>query len=312
MEPGYKNTMDLIYREAIQSSQPVTSFVTKADIDLLKTADNSPWEPSRDIRKEVPNYDEIQVELVNEETNLVDVYNKLLKQSFVGLVVLGRNIGRHSKPSLIVLTTKDKFYAIDPNDTERGIAFLRLRIQENKIKFYLSNGLEESDCLYHNYGIDLTEAKADCCTGRHIYLMQSMRHKTACANSMYPATTKDMCRRRIRIERFDKLVEIWLSIDKNEIYYDMAQIQHLNTRPLSITATNIIMKRCTLLRRLAQCLDFYSWLEIKVMSQNTFDRLVFGNEQVRKAMIRVMRRNEEKGEADLGFYAHFDTGLSSS
>ena len=276
------------------------SYINKDDIDLDLVADTSAWDEFGSSK--------VEVELIGRETSLNQVYKKLLEQDMVGLVLMGPSIHRKSKPSLILLTTDDRIFAIDPDDTKRGIEFLRISLLRKEIQFWTTDGLNEADCLYHNYGIDLTDAKANCCSGLHIHMMQTLSHLPSAATLKYPLLAVQKSRGRIRIEKFESMVEIWLDINRKDIFFDSSQLAHLKTRPLGLTAINIIKKRCILVRPLVRTLDDYSWMEARIMSQMTFDRLTNCDKPIREALLQAMEKSSERGEADIAYYAHLDLG----
>lgn len=299
------------YNIAESLINPKYVYTTQEDLILEETADQCIWEPSKHIKQLVPNLKDIEIELITDQTDLNVVNAALTKERTIGLVLLGSVIQRSCKPLLIVITTKDKYYAIASSDLERGVKFLKLKLTDEKLKFCLSNGLNESDCLYHNYGINLLDeknkAEVVCATGLHISMMESMRRRPrSCGLEMYPIKAYLKSRNKnIHIESFDQLVEIWLDINKDDFSFNKNQYAHLLKRPLSVTAVNIIKKRCALVTKLATTLEFYNWLEVKIMSDNTYKLLSSTQREHRETILNVLERNYEKGEVDIRFFLHY-------
>lgn len=310
MDPNEDSGWRGQFKEAVKELNEIT-YVTKEQLELQKCADTEPWEPSSYVKELVPNIEDVEIEIISDKTDLNSLNKKLQSEKTVGLVVLGQVVHRKSKPDLIVITTKSKLYAIEPNDTSRGIQFLKLKLMDKSVHFWTSNGLNEADCLYHNYGIDLSRSSADCCTGAHIHMMRFMKYLPDAALLPYPPTAMQRCKSPIMIESFERLVEIWLDINKDEIHYEPVQVSHLSSRPLSLTAINVIKKRCTLLLPLVDSLTRYSWLECHMMSESTFNRLVVGNEETRRRLQDWMQQRRDSDEPDCGYYQHMNLGVSS-
>lgn len=302
------------YQEAVRElTQEKATYVTKEDIELQKTSDPEPWEPSAEIKLVLPKSGNIEVLLVGKDVELMSVHNHLVAQKHLGLVLLGPVISRKSEPLLIIITTKTILYVLDPND-ENSMMFLKTMLARNDLRFYTTNGLEDADCLYHNYGIDLSSegAQVTCCAGIHVYLMRLMRS--------YPPTVMDMfsnrassCSRRseVKIEKFTDLIEMWLDIAKEEVQFGKEQLIHLNIRPLTMTARNIIKKRCILVLPLAMEMERLSLLEAGIMSRNAFDLLISSssdiNSKLRQFTIERFKQAREEGRgAHVGYYNHLD------
>lgn len=299
-------------------------YQNKNDVELNRVADEESWNPSEHIQALASNAKTVSVELVNQDTDLTILTKEMRETRDIGVVVMGNNIGRHSKPSLIVLTTEKKLYAFDTN-VEKCIMFLSVKLMSKakpeqaakarQHKYYFTDILNEADCLYHNYSINLgieenVLKKIQCCSGLHIHLMQNLEYKPdAVLLSLYPPTIRAKVRgygRKIRVEKFEKLLELWLDVEKSEIDYQAAQLPHLNTRPLSLTAVNIIKKRCLLVRPLAKVLEHYHMLEIITMSNCMYTYLIGCSDKVRRDLIRERLDAKEKGKASIGFLTYLD------
>lgn len=255
------------YREAVKEIlDPQVTYTTQQELNLAKLADEGAWEPSENILSLVPHAKRVDVQIIGPQTDLNALDEDLLEQGAAGIVVMGPYIGRKSKPSLIILVTELKYYAIDPDDDEIGIKFLKLKLQEKKVKFWTTNGLNEADCLNRHYDINLMEANATCCTGLHLYMMKNIFHWPTPRRMMFSPAVVKRCIGKFCLERFGDLVEMWLDIDAEEIEFNPAQLIHLSTRPLSQTAINLIRKRCTLVLPLARALDYESYSDVRAIS----------------------------------------------
>lgn len=284
-----------------------SAYVRKDALELELTADDLAWQPCDIIRGQVDDFDKIEVELIDKDTKLSNVRQNMLESEDIGLIVMGSTIHRHSRPSLMVLATKDKLFVIDPDDLEKGVQFLRLILNDPRLQFYTTNGIQESDCLFHNYGINLAATQARCCTGLHIQIIRAMQCMPIAGRLYFTWPALVRCGRRVQIESFDELVEIWLDINKEFISIDAKQLAHLKTRPLDLTATNLIKKRCVLVRSLAKRLEYYSWTEFQTMSNNSFMRLIRPNsDKLREAILM----GKESKEVDVGYFAHLNCGPS--
>lgn len=315
MNPDIAESWNPKYQEAVRElAQEKTTYVTKEDIELQKTSDPKPWEPSPLIQKLVlRKLPSPQVLLVGKDVELKHVLNHLVAQRYLGLVLLGPVISRKSEPLLIVITTRTTLYALDPKD-ESSMKFLKAMLNRNDLRFYTTNGLEDADCLYHQYNIDLSDkgAQVTCCTGIHVHLMRLIRS--------YPPTVMEMfsdlarrCSRRpeVKIEKFTDLIEMWLDIPREDVQFGKEQLIHLNTRPLTITARNIIRKRCILVLPLAMEMERLSLLEAGIMSKKAFDLLIScsldKDSKLRQFMIEGFKQAREEGRgAHVSYYNHLD------
>lgn len=297
--PGYKEAV-----EELLQYRP--EYVTKLTIDLDATPDLEPWSPSQTIRDLVPEFNDIQIVLVNHDTDLNEIKTKFTQSKTVGLTILGHVVSRDSMPLMICLSVRDTIYALDPT-YEKGIKFLKLQLKNPALTFILPVGLEESDCLYHKFGVDLNDphSRADSCSAKHTHLMEVMRHlPDSCLQILYPESAIRKCRQKLMVERFETVASIWLGVDKSELYYDAIQLNHLKTRPLSITAMNIIKKRCILVRCLYDTLTNYVWREFEVMNASTKHRLDDLREHVKSIALESAEVNSSL--AGVSFYLHLD------
>lgn len=299
------------YIQDWNQAQASAEYIELNRIDLTKSADAAKWEPSDHIREVVKDIDDIQVEFIGENTNLNIVDKAWHDQGELGLVLLGPSISRTSHPYLIIVTTNHVYYAIDPKGSKKVLIFLGRRLLTNKkLKYYLSNGLNESDYFYRKLNIDLTEENASCCSGLDISLMESMKNKPDSALTMYPEIAiKRSKRRQFVIEKFENLVEIWLDINKEDISFNADQLEHLKKRDFdnsfNLTAINVIKKRCSLVLPLANALEYYNWVEVSIMSNNSFKSITTGSELVRRKMRRCMELAKKMGKADAIFFTHY-------
>lgn len=289
-----------------------TIYVTKDDLELFKTADSDIWEPSAEILEISPDLGKIEVKLVDKQMSLQKLNDHFYDQKLLGLVLLGEVISRKKEALLIIVTTDKTLYVFDPR-YERAMRFLKLKLHDKALTFYTTNGLEEADCLYHTYGIDLSSEQATkikCCTGMNVHLMKLLRSYPYPLKDTYSFIAQERSSRLIKVEKFEELVEMWLDIFKKDIRFDKEQLVHLNTRPLSMTANNIIRKRCVLVLPLAMKMEEISLLEAQVMSRNTFDILLscsLKDKSLRKIMINGIKRERDKNNgAHVGYYNHLD------
>lgn len=300
---------DEYYKHATEQfgkSQTTAEYRQLRKINLERTADLDIWRPSEYVLEANPNIENAQIELITSNTDLNLINIAWRREGTLGLVVLGPVIHRKSKPYLIIVTTRHKYYAIDPKGARKGLEFLRLKLRDHDIKFYLTNGLYESDCLYHNFDMDLTLANATCCTGLDVSLMQSMRNKPPSALQMFPQYAVANSRRPTIINKFEKLVETWLDIFKEDIAFHPDQLEHLLERDgddnLNLTATNVIKKRCGLVLALADKLEYYNWLEISIMSSKSFNCLLRCGPRVQKHIYM----NLKEGDCASIFFTHYN------
>ena len=289
-------------------------YYRQDDLRLKLTEDDGPWRPSEDIKDLVPNIELIEVELIDRETDLVQLTDKFLTERTIGLVLMGRNINRHTRPAMIVLISRDRYYAIDPNDTEIGIKFLKVCVQNRNITIWTTNGLHEADCLYHNYKIALFNSNAMCCTGQHLQLMKvlALLPDGDPVAHLYPHTAFAKRSGEIRLESFEKLVQIWLSFhDTRDITFNLDQLIHLSRKPLDQTAINIIKKRCSLVLLLIDALDFFSNLELTIMSGNVLSALLKYEDSTRAYLLKAMKKNEKNSEASIVYFSYLDGNITS-
>lgn len=300
------------YVEAFKSlNEDKTVYQAEQEIHLNNTADTEPWEPDTLIRGALPNFDQIEVKFVKgEKDTTYNEINKKLREAkgIIGLDLLGPSIDRFSTPLLITLTTEYAIYAFDPND-EKSIKFLDYKLSDSKLEFWLVNGLHESDCLYHKLNINLMKAQAriKSCCGVHMQLMEKMSRLTEPARFMFPDLAHVECwKKRAKIERLEKLVETWLDIPERSLYFNKSSLLHLKSRPLNLTATNILKKRCALIRPLAQTLSDACWAEARAMSRLTFSRLLNCDDELKLEIARHMRENIIKKQVDIGYIMHLN------
>lgn len=299
-KPSYKNALDN------EKEQERSEYVTKQTIDLDATPDLGPWNPSQTIRDLVPTFDDIQIVLIDRDTNLNEIKKIFTKSKTVGLTILGHAVSRNCLPLMICLSTDNVIYALDPT-YEKGIKFLRLQMKNPALTFVVPVGLEESDCLYHNFGIDLTVSNADSCSAKHTRLMEVMRHlPDSCLQALYPNEAIRRCRQKLVVERFETVASIWLGVDKSELYYDAMQLNHLKTRPLSMTALNIIKKRCILVRCVYDTLSNYVWREFEAMNTTTKHMLDDLSEHVKSLALESAEDEVNSNIAGVSYYLHLD------
>lgn len=264
--PKFRETVAELEKEA-------KTYITQETIKLESVADESAWQPSKDILEWTPNAATIDIILIDNNVGLNQINKHLRSAHDVGLVVMGTVVSRECAPFLILLITDKRVYAIDPKDDERGMKFLRYKLQDDSIYFWTTNGVYEADCLYHNYKIDLRRPNIRCCTGIHIHIVRDIKLRVDSALSFYPNLVRER-RHRVRIEKFEDLIEMWLDIYKDDILFDTNQLHHLKTRPdLTPTAKNLIRKRCALVLPLVKVLRRFTMLDLHEMSNNVYKML---------------------------------------
>lgn len=300
-------------RAVEEIARGTTSYKTREDIDLENTADTERWRPSDPILETVPDAGILRIRFVNKAMSLKKLNDTLLRKRHLGLVLLGPAIGRKSEASLIIVIAARTLFVFDPKD-ERAMKFLKIKTRDDDLIFYLTNGLEEADCLYHNYGIDFSDkngAKAKCCSGMNVHLMKMIRSYPTVLKELFSDLAVRRSARPVRIEKFEVLVEMWLDIFKQDIRYEKEKLAHLNTRPLTITAKNIIRKRCCLVLPLARQLQRVGLLEAQIMSRNIFDILMSCSKKDPPLRQLIIRGTKKKGKirgkcAHVGYYNHLD------
>lgn len=302
--PGFKEAAKILSKK-----DPV--YQTVEDVHLSNTKENELWEPDDNIHRFVDNFSEIQVVLINEKYKArvpQETFDKVLKERSAGLILMGPIIDRENKPHLIILATKYVYYAIDPNDAY-GIGFIWKLMGEQGFRFYMSNLLQEADCLRHVYKMDLedpTKVKAEisCATGLHIYMMQVLRYMSEACASKYPYSAWRKSKDPARILSFYELVDIWLRVDSDQLRSDHNQLIHLTQRPLTIAAINMIKKRCCLVSQLNQALDYYTMVEFWWASELTNNTLTLCNYRIANDLTKelsselIIRDDTSKQEAD--------------
>lgn len=305
LQPAYRAAyQDIVGPEKV-------TYVSLKDVVLNNNADSEPWRPES-VLERLHNFDSIQIELIDDKTNLNLVRQDLITNKDIGLVLLGRSVSRYTKPQLIVITTNDRLYAIEPSDN-RAMKFLENRLYEPNLTFWTTNGVHEAACLKHQFGINLlklahtgTKSNARCCTGLHVHLFKVIEKipkefKSSCL--FFPERAKHL--KVARLETFENLVEIWLDIPKTDIIYRPDQLEHLAVKPLGLTASNIIKKRCVLVRELAMTMSAYATIELDIINKNVIDCLKCCNNQLRNALRKVIKDSEAKGFAHFQYFAHY-------
>lgn len=290
--------------------QPEVKYVRKETIDLERTADKDPWFPSEQTGRLIHGHHKIEIILIDEQIDIVKVHQDLVRCIDIGLVLMGPEISRRQKPHLIVLTTEEKYYVIDPNDVKRGITMLTKLLKEPEVSIWTTNGLYEADCLFHHYGIKLEGSRAKCCTGLHVHLMRVLKPFPYNADkmlAMYPMRALEASRRpNMRLESYENLASIWLDAKHVDLSSDTNQFIHLQTRPLDLTAINLIKKRCCLVLSLARELRYYSNIELGAMNKNILHSLTYTKELQRKILREEIKRCESRGIASIQYYAHLN------
>lgn len=284
------------------------NYMSRLTVEQLKTEDKEKWSPPERIREHVVNCDDIDIQMIDSSIKLTDVDCHLRQCGRVGLVLMGPNIGRYSRPLLIILTTECKYFIINPGDINHGIQFLKnqLENQDSGVTFWTTNSLKEAECLYHNYGIRLLNSQARCCIGLHLGLMRVLKYipnrHLSNFRHIWPTEALQASRWPPKIEPFERLVQIYLTVDRKDIQYDAAQYIHLNSRPLNLTAKNLIMKRCILVSRLAECLDFYSTTEFRRMNYNVLKcfRGINDKDLIRRLENIMIKRQKDKCSQGVG------------
>lgn len=311
----YKPPFQQAYRELCNGTSE--GVFRHKDLQLANTADPGPWEPCEDVLDCVPNIKSIEIEMISKATNIDEVLDIFHSERNIGLVLMGRDISRDDRPSLIVLTTKNVYYVIDPNDIEAGMGLLKTVLQTPDLTLWTTNGLFEADCLYKNYGIKLLGSRAKCCQGLHLHLMKvisCMPQRVLDAYeegvSMYPGRSLRLARRKdIRLASFKVLARTWLQLDDTGfLEFNPIQYVHLETRPLNCTAKNIIMRRCCLILKLAEAIEFFVVSELSTMNCNVLNSLTHCNGALAKMVRAAINKDEKCKVVSAVYYAHLDTG----
>lgn len=294
---------------------PEVTYIKKELIDLQETADSHTWMPSEEIASIIPRWHQTQVISIDKEFDIVEMHRHLMSVKEIGLVIMGKNISRHTKPDCIVIVTEAIHYVIDPNDKERGIALLTNLTREPELVIWTTNGYQEADCLFHNYGIDLSNSRARCCSGLHMHLMRILRPFPARSNrmlSMYPRRALEKSRDVHRtIPSYEELCSIWLDIEASDLRYDQRKLIHLKVKPLSETARNLIRKRCCLVLDLARMLLKYIYREAHAMNSNIVHLLPEGfhgknSEPMVRKLRDEIRESEAEKIANSQYFAHLN------
>lgn len=258
-------------------------FVTKQTLDLVRSADTTDWQAPESILKVVPNLADLKLVIL--DSSYARSWHKLtaFKECFtvetnVGLVVLGKHIGRFHKPGLIAIVTSTTIFAIDLMD-ESHVMFIdllndRIKDENSSITFWTTQGLQEADSLLNNYNISLNNAnRCYDCQSMHASILQYVNKQTTMIRNCYPEPIPIKAKSKIMLEDWKSLIEIWLNIPQNDIAYNLCQLDHLHKRPLSLTAFNVIKKRCCLVMPLAGKLAQYVWFEPKRLSASLHRKL---------------------------------------
>lgn len=287
------------------------TYVTEQTIELDRCADEGPWDPSGLVLELVPNAKQIAVTHIDQSTSLNVINTNLRSHRIIGLVVMGKEVNRKSLPGAIVMTTPDTLYVIDPKDVDRGVRFLKAKLEDPSLEFFTTNGIDEADCLLHNYGICLEKAgaKVNCCTGLNIFLMDLLKSLPTPALAGYPICAVNRSKREIMVESYEKLVELWLDIYPEEYSYEPDQLAHLYITPPTETAINVIKKRCIFVIQLAGVLQSYVWLETKIISQSTCDTLKGCDKKTRRLVIQGLKMSKDDRVVDCSRYAHLNVGM---
>lgn len=298
------------YQEALQeiaNERKDIIYATENKVDLDRCADEEDWIPGEHILELVTNFSEITVIALEDLPSLNVAHNKLRSTKVIGLVLMGQTVNRRSQPAAIVLVTPDTFYVIPPNYV-KGVQFLKAKLEDSELTFWTTNGINEADCLYHIYNIDLTRTRARviCCSGVHMHLMDLLKARPCTTYSRYPVCAVERSRGDILVESYEKLVQFWLDLYPEEYHYEREQLEHLSKRPLSRTAVNVIKKRCVCVIPLFTTLDHFSWFEVKEMSRNVYDTLNTEDENTRLRIIRAIAESKAQGVVEDSTFAQLN------
>lgn len=310
--------MDNPYLEYIGlSNLDKSSYKTNHDIQLDTIADDDEWIPSIYITDLVRNFKDIKVELITretiKETTFKEINNDLRNPDnlVVGLIVLGNNL-LHEKAYLILLTTISKIYAFDPY-FDKGITFLKMKLDDIRIEYWLSNTIEETSYFLNKLDVDLSDKKhVKSCEAVHVHIMETIKRLPEPARHLYSPQARLEARKHIRLLEFEKLVEIYLDINKEDVFYDKNKLPHLSSRPLNLTALNIIKKRCILVRDVAKSLSDVNQMELRAMHKIVYGRLLrCTSEQVRNIVESEMKKCKEgKDLVDTEYFVHLSAGFN--
>lgn len=294
-----------LYTDLVLATKTTTNtYLTKSSVELNKCADTCNWQPSEEVQEASARYQSNTPEICilkseNKNFHIVEYY--LMNAVNVGLVVLGRVIDRSHKPPLIALTTTDRIFIIATKD-QPYVEFLRQKLKEAKIKFWTSNGLNEADSLYANFGIDLADSSScNDCQAMHAYLMHFLAQQSESVRSKYPLLALVKSKMKPNIECFERLVEIWLDVPAADIEFDPRQLEHLYVQPLTTTALNLIKKRCILVRPLADTLLTAIWQDAQIVSSSFHRRLsMIEDDGLHEDMLKLVRESQrENGDKSI-------------
>lgn len=265
-----------------------STYTSEDDRRLERTREAGEWVPHKHVIQYVPNLPEVEVVMITRETSIKDLGKSIEEEGEAGLVLMGPSIDRFSMPHLIILTTQWKYVVIDPKDRMIGLKFLKVLLRTPGFKIFMSNLYNEADCLHHQLGIVLSDSKTYkaeiiCCTGTHVHMMQFMRHMDEACTYKYPASAGQKSRERFaKFEKFHDLVEYWLDVHMKHIEFDPEQLIQLTIRPLSVTAKNVIKKRCCLVVSLNKVLEHFSQIEFEFSSELVYNVFSLCNANVAK------------------------------
>lgn len=294
-----------------------TRYYRGDDLNLCRTADTEPWLVPNEVREYLPHIDNVKIDLIEETTDLEVVLSNLTKQRQIGLVLMGPEIGRRKRPSLIILTTESHYWALNPG-CQRSVGFLKKCLSDVRLTLWTSNGLHEANSLMEHYGISLRDSRAKDCLGLHLHLMKvlaSSANVHSPRGSMYPDRALTHARSSNQnLVSFEKMVFIWLGIDDtNSLESDPSQLAHLAQRPLNLTAKNLIMKRCSLVLRLSEALQSNVQMEQRAMNMNVLCSLAsFKDDMALKKMKRKMLEYEETKKPMPVYFAHLENGCNDA
>lgn len=300
-----------INRAAIDEvTRKESDYYRRSDLELGGTEDLGPWIASGEVKRYVPNLDEIEIEMIDKNSDFDDLEGKFVHFRDIGLILMGRNISRSTKPSLIVLTTPEKYYVIEPNDYDHGIKFLGDLLKNPELKLWTTNGLDEADCLHHQYNLTLHKSSARCCLGLHLHMMKILSRMPDMETlPIYPEKAFKLSRQQSNyLVSYTKLLWIWLDLEgTSELEFNPDQLAHLTRKPLNQTAINMIKKRCSLVCILSEYLRFYARRELDIMNTNvmtSLQKLPIG--PTKNVMRRMMRRDERVGVVNDVYLSYLD------
>lgn len=301
------------FRDAFKAIvDPEIQYYRQTDLELAESADKEPWMPSQFILGYQPGLCSMPVCMLDDTIDHDALLSDFARLGHVGLVLMGQNVTRRKRPAVIVLSTYEAFYVIDP-DYKKGIQFLDTCLRDDRLSFWTTNGFHESNCLLEQFNISLLGTRAKDCLGLHLTMMKVIDTlKNTLYQKKYPARAIAQACRPLRLEPFDRLIYIWLDVPPGDsVFCPPNQLAHLSQRPLNLTAVNLIKKRCCLVLLLAESLMSFAKLESREMNYNIIKSLTSMKSDTIRKMRQYIKNCEKKKRLVKTYFAHLDGDTGS-